>query len=144
MQPQLVAANGVLYFRADNGVVGNELWRSDGTADGTYLLKDISPPGATNGNPTRLFAANGFVYFAATDDNSINVEAWRSDGTPAGTAPIGNYYPEGSFINNPRQRLVDGRHERRHSTTPSTTTRTAASCGRPSSPTSPCSARAAR
>ncbi|MEA2735952.1 MAG: hypothetical protein QOE14_2403, partial [Humisphaera sp.] len=97
----MVGANGVAYFRADDGINGGELWRSDGTAAGTYLLKDITPPGATTGNPTRMYAANGFVYFAATDDNSSNYEAWRTDGTPEGTAMLGDYYPEGSFFNNP-------------------------------------------
>jgi ELWxxDGT repeat protein len=97
----MAASNGVLYFRADNGVVGAELWRSDGTAAGTYLLKDIWP-GTTSfvqntSNPTRLFGAGGFVYFAA-EDGVNGVEAWRSDGTPTGTVMIGDYFPENYYF----------------------------------------------
>jgi hypothetical protein len=36
----LVAVNGVLYFTADDGINGNELWKSDGTVGGTTLVKE--------------------------------------------------------------------------------------------------------
>jgi ELWxxDGT repeat protein len=96
----MVGANGVAYFRADTGVNGAELWRSDGTAAGTYMIKDITPAGATSGMPSRLFAANGFVYFAANDYNATTPDAWRTDGTLEGTAPI-SQYPKGAFLNFP-------------------------------------------
>jgi ELWxxDGT repeat protein len=49
--------SGVLYFHADDGVHGDELWRSDGTAGGTYLLRDLDPTNATI--PSFLTAVNG-------------------------------------------------------------------------------------
>jgi len=35
--------NGKLYFNANDGVHGRELWATDGTEAGTQLVKDISP-----------------------------------------------------------------------------------------------------
>ena len=42
----LTNVNGTLYFEADDGVHGNELWKSDGTDAGTTMVKDIFPGGA--------------------------------------------------------------------------------------------------
>ena len=39
----LVDVDGTLFFTADDGVTGNELWKSDGTEAGTMLVEDIVP-----------------------------------------------------------------------------------------------------
>ncbi len=39
----LTAFGDVLFFGAEDGTNGNEPWMSDGTADGTILIKDIWP-----------------------------------------------------------------------------------------------------
>src|SRR5437764_472305 len=38
---QLVVLGSTVYFRADDGVHGPELWRTDGTASGTSLMRDF-------------------------------------------------------------------------------------------------------
>jgi ELWxxDGT repeat protein len=38
-----VRVGDTLYFAADDGSHGTELWRTDGTRAGTWLVKDINP-----------------------------------------------------------------------------------------------------
>src|SRR5688572_29670555 len=38
----LVTVGSIAYFIADDGVRGTELWKSDGPADGTAIVKDIN------------------------------------------------------------------------------------------------------
>lgn len=73
----------VTYFSATDGVNGNELWKTDGTEEGTVMVKDISP-GSDNTNPTNFMAMNGLVYFIKSVFGS-DLELWRTDGTADGT-----------------------------------------------------------
>lgn len=80
----LVAVGDTLFFSGDDGeLLGEELWRSDGTEGGTYRVKDIAP-GATTATPRCFVAMGGNVYFSASDGATGN-ELWRSDGTAGGT-----------------------------------------------------------
>jgi len=43
---EMVTINGISYFVADDGTGGGwELWRTDGTTAGTYMVKNINPCG---------------------------------------------------------------------------------------------------
>ena len=44
--------NSRLYFRADDGTIGRELWTTDG--DSVWLVKDIYADRAFSGNPSGL------------------------------------------------------------------------------------------
>lgn len=78
--------DGVIYFRGDDGITGSELWRSDGTAAGTYLVKDISPGGF--GSSAGYFTSiDSILYFTANTGTSL----WRSDGTAAGTYSLHSF-----------------------------------------------------
>ena len=64
--------NNVIYFVGYNQVssgngTGWELWRSDGTTSGTYMVKDltVSASQSTNVAPKDIYAYNGYVYFNA-------------------------------------------------------------------------------
>jgi len=83
--------NGVLYFVADDGASGAELWRSDGTCAGTQLVRDIQP-GAIGSSPHELLNVNGLLYFVA-DDGSTGQELWKTDGTSAGTQLLRDAVP---------------------------------------------------
>jgi ELWxxDGT repeat protein len=86
--------NDVLYFAATDGTRGTELWRSDGTAAGTFIVKDIRP-GANGSGPAQLTSHQGALYFVA-DDGTSGRELWRSDGTAAGTALVKDVDPAGN------------------------------------------------
>lgn len=80
---QFAVLNNISYFSADDGIHGGELWRSDGTATGTYLVKDINP-GTASSNVFDIIAANGKIYFDASTA-AEGQEIWVSDGTETGT-----------------------------------------------------------
>jgi ELWxxDGT repeat protein len=93
---QFTAVGGTLFFVANDGTDGNELWKTDGTATGTALVADLDTGSSTDyfgdvnpnsSNPRSLTAFHGLVYFSATD-GSDGRELWESDGTPAGTKMV--------------------------------------------------------
>ena len=90
---------GSVYFAANDGIHGYELWRSDGTADGTVMVKDIRR-GSKSSHPRHLTDVGGTLYFAAKD-GSHGQELWKSDGTADGTVMVKDIRP-GSKSSHPR------------------------------------------
>ena len=89
---QLMNVNGLLLFQGDDANnMGNELWRSDGTAAGTYMLRNInlntSTVGTTGSNPIGFVTLGDTILFAASSTpDAFPRVLYKTDGrTEAGT-----------------------------------------------------------
>ena len=78
--------NNTLFFAANDGSVGTELWKSDGTSNGTVLVKDIRS-GSLDGLPKRFFTIGDTLYFSARTSAAYN-GIWKTNGTTSGTVQI--------------------------------------------------------
>ncbi|MCA9013496.1 MAG: hypothetical protein KDB01_27285, partial [Planctomycetaceae bacterium] len=101
---------GEFYFWAEDQVIGQALWKSDGTIDGTVIVKDIRTDGdeyfGDEGVAVSAATVGGTLYFAA-DDGIHGPEIWKTDGTPEGTQLFKDVFP-GEEGSNPRELLAVG------------------------------------
>ena len=88
--PSMAVVGSTLYFTANDGTNGNELWKSDGTASGTVMVKDINASG--DSSPYSHTPIGNTLYFEA-DDGTNGHELWKSDGTASGTEMVVNIRP---------------------------------------------------
>ena len=96
----LIEFDDKLYFSANDGENGEELFVSDGTAQGTQLLADIRPDSSDDGSnnssyPDEFIEFNDRLYFAA-DDGESGIELFVSDGTAQGTQLLADIRPDSS------------------------------------------------
>lgn len=111
----LVAAGNRLYFVATD-YRGTELWTSDGTTDGTTLVKDINETEYTGGvlassYPYELTPHGARLYFGASDKSGTKL--WATDGTASGTTVVADVAVSGMVSTNSGlfyTAFVDGRH----------------------------------
>src|SRR5262249_3083592 len=96
--------DGIMYFLANDAAHGFEVWRTDGTEAGTFLLKDICPgsPGSFgSGDSFEFFNGVGVAgsFFFAANDGVHGFELWKTDGTTAGTSLFKDIDPgpDGSY-----------------------------------------------
>jgi ELWxxDGT repeat protein len=84
--PQAFAfAGSTLFFVAQDPEQGFELWKSDGTSEGTVLVKDVLP-GAESSIPYPIVPFGDRVLFSTDlSDDEARSGLWISDGTEAGT-----------------------------------------------------------
>lgn len=71
---ELVMFDDALFFTAET-TLGNELWTSDGTFEGTGLLRDLNT-GPASSNPTSLTLMGDSLYFLA-DDGVAGSQLWK-------------------------------------------------------------------
>ena len=82
----LTDVNGTLFFAADDGVHGRELWATDAGRGSPRLVADLNP-GPASSNPTSLVKlGNALCFFA--DDPANGHALWESGGTAATTQPL--------------------------------------------------------
>ncbi len=81
---KLESIGDILYFKANDGNSGYELYKSDGTTNGTVMVKDINSNG--DSYPEKLTNINGVLYFIADDGSGKSL--WKSDGSEQGTVKV--------------------------------------------------------
>jgi ELWxxDGT repeat protein len=95
----MTRVGNLLYFIEDGA-----LWRSDGTAAGTWLVKEIASPIYFN---IKTYVVNNQLYIASRVYDAVfnaSYEIWRTDGTAAGTqieqvlSPHPAYYNGFNFV----------------------------------------------
>jgi ELWxxDGT repeat protein len=89
----LTVAGSNLFFIADDGTHGEQLWVTDGTDAGTISLQQPSQPTDALKN-SELAAVGAQVFFAAVD-SAKGRQLWASDGTLAGTVLTDAVNPAG-------------------------------------------------
>lgn len=93
----MVVYNNRIYFSAASSSGENfELYRTDGTASGTGLFKEINPSTssslAAGSSPRNFIVYDGFLFFSA-DDGTNGRELWRTDGTASETIMVADIFP---------------------------------------------------
>jgi ELWxxDGT repeat protein len=100
----LVEMNGLLYFTAQNGDYNYELWVTDGTQQGTHVVKEINAAGSSNIG--KLYRVGNKLVFAASETTGPNIpdfDLFVSDGTQQGTFKIADTNQESSdFLSSSR------------------------------------------
>jgi len=81
--------DGRLYFPAQDGVNGYELWSTDGTPGGTRMVHDICP-GICGSSPRSPFIVGTRLVFLAWDGSD---DLWSTDGAADGTVRVTNVDP---------------------------------------------------
>ncbi|WP_346824219.1 DUF7619 domain-containing protein [Rapidithrix thailandica] len=75
---------GEAYFIANDGIHGTEIWKTDGTKEGTMMLKEIYP-GNNLTFQVSISIFNNKLYFFKMNEGGYYHEIWESDGTTEGT-----------------------------------------------------------
>ncbi|MFL6202042.1 MAG: hypothetical protein ACJ76J_22945 [Thermoanaerobaculia bacterium] len=81
-----VTLGGAVLFSAEDGLSGRQLWRSDGTAAGTWQVSDAAPGELPDPRPFQV--TERLYFFLSGHPFGTFASLWASDGTPAGTVRL--------------------------------------------------------
>ncbi|MEM7204357.1 MAG: ELWxxDGT repeat protein [Planctomycetota bacterium] len=87
----LTVCNSRLFFGANDGANGYEVWTCDGTAAGTALVADVQP-GSASSYPSGLTASGTRLFFSA-DDGANGYELWATDSIALSTRLVSDINP---------------------------------------------------
>ncbi|HEX6861821.1 MAG TPA: hypothetical protein VF414_03340, partial [Thermoanaerobaculia bacterium] len=90
------STGSLILFSACTREHGCELWRTNGTREGTRLVKDLEP-GTRSSSPIGQIRVGNRVFFITTEGNGSVPSLWMSDGTAAGTVRLRNLTDNLSF-----------------------------------------------
>jgi ELWxxDGT repeat protein len=107
LQRRWVPSLGLLFFLAKDGIHGSELWRTDGTAAGTFMVTELRS-GDLGSEPQEMTDFNGRLYFVA-NDGVRGPMLWKSDGTAVGTVPVRDPIPNSADHEGPSKLRAVGR-----------------------------------
>ncbi|HVE72220.1 MAG TPA: Ig-like domain repeat protein [Thermoanaerobaculia bacterium] len=90
-RPPAATAKELLFSWQADSQHPNQLWKTDGTADGTVMIREFST-GCCGTSFTKLVSLGDRVVFGV-DDGVHGIEPWVSDGTEAGTVLLRDIHP---------------------------------------------------
>ena len=97
----LTEVNGTVYFVANDGIHGRELWKTDGTDGGTVLVKDIKPG-------PRAALTPGLSTSSASTGRYTSRPTTASTASSCGAATVLRRAPGSSPTSGPGGRLRPG------------------------------------
>lgn len=107
LEPSLTAVNGgLLYFVADDGPTGFELWKSGGTQATTTRVSDIFPGNNADSRIESLTVFESRVYFVA-ENGQTGRELWRVNAAGTGVELVADL-AAGATASIPRDLSVMG------------------------------------
>lgn len=96
-----------VYFRADDGIHGIELWRTDGTEEGTEMVADVYPDGMGGLSIDPNFREyKNELYFCARSSLAVGYELWKTNGTPEGTILVKDINTTEQYSSFPKDLVV--------------------------------------
>ncbi|HEX8675886.1 MAG TPA: ELWxxDGT repeat protein, partial [Segetibacter sp.] len=84
--------NGKAFLTATTKAEGSELWITDGTAEGTVLVKDVYPGNESGAGNVNYFYTQNTFFFQGEND-ATGSELWKSNGSADGTVLVQDINP---------------------------------------------------